>query len=69
MRADSEQLLGEVQELIEGEARALEEAARSSITSIAGADRVVSHAHSLLEEIVPEMAWQHVEALVKRAEL
>jgi hypothetical protein len=67
IRRDREQILGRTEELIGKEIGALHKALEGGVTSIEQANQAVASSLRVLDEVVPELAWEHVRSQLPQA--
>jgi hypothetical protein len=67
LRRDRDQLLAEIEALIGKDVAALQKSVQSGVTSIEQASRAAASALRVLDEVAPELAWEHVRSEVPHA--
>lgn len=64
LRRDSDMLKGQVQNMFKKELEVVRGVLQTGIESMGQADEVIAGAMKLFDEVVPDLAWEHVESLV-----
>lgn len=67
LRRDREQLLAEAESAVGKESAALQAALASGVTSLEQANRAVQSALAVLDEVLPAIAWQRLQAQLPEA--
>lgn len=67
LRADREALLGRVEELVGKQVTALHGVVQKGVTSLQQASEAVASSLRVLDEVVPEIAWEHVRSKLPQA--